>query len=50
MKIKQILTNRLGAIVLLFSILMMVYGGFRGEIKVVFMKATKICMECIGIG
>lgn len=29
---------------------MMGYGIWRGELAVVFAKATKICLECIGIG
>ena len=29
---------------------MMGYGIFRGEMPVVFAKAVKICLECIGIG
>lgn len=29
---------------------MMGYGIFRGELAVVFAKAVKICLECIGIG
>lgn len=29
---------------------MMGYGIWRGEVAVVFTKATKICLECIGIG
>lgn len=32
------------------GILLMVYGLFRGESKVVLEKAINICMECIGIG
>jgi len=29
---------------------MMAYGIYRGEMAVVLAKATRICMECIGIG
>lgn len=29
---------------------LMVYGISRGEVAVVLEKATKICLECIGIG
>lgn len=32
------------------GIAMMIYGISRGEINVVFEKAVRICMECIGIG
>ncbi len=32
------------------GLVMMGYGIFRGEMAVVFAKAVKICMECIGIG
>ena len=32
------------------GILMMAYGISRGEMSVVFDKAVRICMECIGIG
>ena len=28
----------------------MAAGACRGELKVLFAKAVKICMECIGIG
>ena len=29
---------------------LVVFGIFRGESGGVFIKATRICMECIGIG
>lgn len=32
------------------GIVMMAYGISRGEMSVVFDKAVRICMECIGIG
>ncbi len=34
----------------IIGILLMVLGLLRGEIGTVFLKATKICLECIGIG
>lgn len=32
------------------GIVFMVYGICRGEMAVVFSKAVKVCLECIGIG
>lgn len=37
-------------ILLSAGILLMLAGIFRGEAAAVFQKATKICLECIGIG
>ena len=35
---------------LILSISLIVLGIFNGEAESVIEKATKICMECIGIG
>lgn len=37
-------------VIAMIGIAMMGYGIYRGEVEVVFMKAVKICLECIGIG
>lgn len=39
-----------GILAAAFGAGMMVYGISRGEMPVVFDKAVRICMECIGIG
>lgn len=39
-----------GAAVCAVGIGLMLFGAFRGEMNVVFQKAVKICLECIGIG
>ena len=35
---------------LCIGIVLVLAGIFRGEAETVFNKATRICMECIGIG
>lgn len=42
--------QRIGIGAAVLGCLMMGYGIYRGEVDVVFMKAVKICLECIGIG
>lgn len=37
-------------ILLVLSTLMILYGAWDGEAAIVLRKATKICLECIGIG
>lgn len=40
----------LSAAVLSGAAAMMLYGGLRGELPVIFNKAVNICLECIGLG
>ena len=40
----------ISALVIAAGISLVVFGIFRGEAGGVFIKATRICMECIGIG
>lgn len=47
----RIITSRwIGVGVAAIGLAMMGYGIYRGEVAVVFTKAVKICLECIGIG
>ena len=46
MKLKEYLS----VLFLLLGILLIVLGIARGESEVVWEKAVKICLECIGIG
>lgn len=39
-----------GVSVVALGIIIMCFGILRGEVNIVFSKAIKICLECIGIG
>lgn len=43
-------TNKAAWIILSLSILLITGGILRGEMGSVFIKAIRICFECIGIG
>ena len=48
---KQFFHSRLAGIsVAVIGLVIMIFGITRGEAAVVFSKAVRICMECIGIG
>lgn len=47
---KRPLPRWIGAGAAVLGIFMMAFGVSRGEMEVVFAKAVKLCLECIGIG
>lgn len=40
----------IGPALIVLSLGMMAFGVYRGEMATVLAKATRICLECIGIG
>lgn len=40
----------IGPCLVILSLGMMAFGIYRGEMATVLAKATRICLECIGIG
>lgn len=51
MKMKEKMKSKLVSVAfLILSVSLIAFGIFREEAECVIEKATKICMECIGIG
>ena len=42
--------NRSALMILTVGVIFVINGVTRGEVGVVFIKAIRICFECIGIG
>ncbi|MDI9521335.1 MAG: CD1871A family CXXC motif-containing protein [Bacillota bacterium] len=42
--------RRLSVPLLILGGALMALGIFRGEVAIVLQKATKLCLECVGIG
>jgi hypothetical protein len=43
-------TRALRVVLFVLSLAFILAGGYRGEIRTVFIKASRVCLECIGIG
>lgn len=48
MNSKSFLISRL--IIFLISVMMIFIGVERGELEIIFAKAARVCLECIGLG
>ena len=49
-RMKRLRSNAVAFALAAFALVFMLIGAARGEVDVLFRKATNICMECIGLG
>lgn len=42
--------SRIRLIIFLISAAMILFGVERGELEIIFNKAARVCLECIGLG
>ena len=47
---KKYMAGRIPVLLMILGVVMCVIGAVTGEAGVIFMKAARICMECIGLG
>ena len=47
---KNIKKTAVSIAIILLAAVLIYYGISRGEVEVVLQKATKLCLECVGIG
>lgn len=43
-------SSKIRLIIFLVSAALICYGVESGELEIIFAKATRICLECIGLG
>ncbi|MBR0260351.1 MAG: hypothetical protein IJQ85_01010 [Selenomonadaceae bacterium] len=48
MNSKNFSSSRL--IIFVASVMMILFGVWRGELGTIFAKASRVCLECIGLG
>ena len=50
MSLKNFSRNKIRLIIFLAGVAMILLGIERGEVSTIFDKASRVCLECIGLG
>ena len=50
MNLKDFSKNKIRLMIFLASAAMIYFGLERGEVEMIFQKASRVCLECIGLG
>ena len=50
MNLKTFSRNKARLIIFLVGAAMIYFGLERGEVEIIFQKASRVCLECIGLG